>query len=104
MLLVLTTPPELIDGRKRLLEKRLVLLTDPLAETGNEALVLGAFSSLPAAPLVKAGRGFLVIAKGGRARWVNGLMLGVKVRLRKGPDSRDVTRPLLPSSSLSADC
>lgn len=95
------------DGRNRLLNGAgrltLLLLLPPLIEAGlgeiGEEVVV---SSLTLTALVKGGRLGLV-GKGGRGRWVNGLMAGTKVRLRGGADRRVVIRP--PSTlELSLSC
>lgn len=79
------------DGRKRLLNGAVRLLLLLLIEAVVGEMAELALSLLAAAP-VKGGRLGLV-GKGGRGRWVNGLMAGTKVRLRVGAERRVVIRP-----------
>lgn len=85
------------DERNRLLNDR-VDDVDGVDETGATLLdaTTGSSTSAPGALPVKGGRRGLV-RNGGRGRWANGRMLGVKVRLRGGATRRVVILPPLPS-------
>lgn len=85
------------DERKRLLNERVDDETGA-DEAGATLLdtTTGSSASTTGALPVKGGRRGLV-GKGGRGRWVNGRMLGVKVRVRGGAANRVVMRPPFPS-------